>query len=253
MSRGDEVVQGMSETAEKKLWSPVNDYPREIANLYRKSNTGVPVVGEGGWGCDDPCKRLPERNWEFVQKVQHSTPVNDYPVKNRVLNSKLPPNMGTKCKDRASVLSWKGEERLHLEVVGKGFKRGLHFGSGRRSLVSRPGAPVAPRRPSLWKCRAQHVAPEREMLRSAFVRAKLDRSSFTSTCERAFVQECSSASVRPRSSRNVHPRSSRSVHPCSSAFVQTTSVRPNCSAVSVRPDCSAASVRPNRSTVNVRP
>ncbi|KOM26724.1 hypothetical protein LR48_Vigan307s000900 [Vigna angularis] len=39
---------------------------------------------------------------------------------------------------------------------------------------SRPGAPVAPRRDWHWKCRAQHVAPEREMLRSAFARAKLD-------------------------------------------------------------------------------
>ncbi|KOM37967.1 hypothetical protein LR48_Vigan03g134900 [Vigna angularis] len=29
---------------------------------------------------------------------------------------------------------------------------------------SRPGAPVAPRRPSLWKSRAWHVAPERAML-----------------------------------------------------------------------------------------
>ncbi|KOM57283.1 hypothetical protein LR48_Vigan11g031500 [Vigna angularis] len=29
--------------------TPVNDYPREIANLYRKSNTGVPVVRDGGW------------------------------------------------------------------------------------------------------------------------------------------------------------------------------------------------------------
>ncbi|KOM29665.1 hypothetical protein LR48_Vigan741s001200 [Vigna angularis] len=60
--------------------TPVNDYPREIAHLYRKSNTGT-------------------------QSDEHSTPVNDYP--REIANLYRKSNTGTQSDEHRSPLDKK--------------------------------------------------------------------------------------------------------------------------------------------------
>ncbi|KOM29637.1 hypothetical protein LR48_Vigan738s000200 [Vigna angularis] len=109
----EQALQGMSETAEKRGWTPVNDYPRGIANLYRNSKTGTqsdehrsPLDKTVNFTHFWTCLRLVQvlQWWERVAG-DVMTPVNDYP--REIANLYRKSNTGTQSGEHRSALDKK--------------------------------------------------------------------------------------------------------------------------------------------------